>query len=252
MSAMAMPDSPTWPFRLQRHGPCCPGVPSARLWTPSPTSLLPLPPTSPAVPPELTRCTRCTAPWIPALRPPWVPPSCGGSSGGQTAAGASRAGSGPQGHPGQEGPRTRSPRSPRSPPLRGDSVGAPPRPQTLRDPRPPTPTLTHVLDVALDRHFDLKVLAGGVLQVYDIVGTEDLAQQGTGRGHGMFGAEDLSPEPNQRVPPWAKGLEASSPFSSPPGCPEIGMGPGVGSDGDTEWRAGTWPGASALHLHRGG
>ena len=54
----------------------------------------------------------------------------------------------------------------------------------LRDPQPVTPTLTRVLDVAHDRHFNLKILAGCVRHVHNIVAAKDLAHQGVGRGDG--------------------------------------------------------------------
>lgn len=115
--------------------------------------------------------------------------------------------------------------------------------QPRRDPRPLTPTLTCVLDVAHDRHFNLKILAGRVLHVHDVVGMKDLAQQGVGGGHGTVGATELSPEPHRRAPPWAKGFEAFSPFSSPSQTsPGMRTGPGVGLDGETEWGVGAWPG----------
>ena len=153
---------------------------------PRPRPRLPLQPGSTQTPratPGLTRCTQCTAPWIPVPQLPWGPPSSGGSSDRQIAAGVSRAGSGPRGHPRLESPHTRSPRSPPPPPLRGDSTVAQPWHHPLRDPQPVTPTLTRVLDVAHDRHFNLKILAGRVRHVHDVVAAKDLVHQGVGRGH---------------------------------------------------------------------
>ena len=53
----------------------------------------------------------------------------------------------------------------------------------VRDPQPVTPTLPRVLDVAHDRHFNLKILAGRVRHVHDVVAAKDLVHQGVGRGH---------------------------------------------------------------------
>lgn len=138
----------------------------------------------PRATPGLTRCTQSTEPWIPVPQLPWEPPSYGGSSDHQIAAGVSRAGSGPRGHPPLESPHTRIPGSPPQPPLRGDSTVAQPWQRPLRDPQPVTPTLTRVLDVAHDCHFNLKILAGRVRHVHDIVAAKNLAHQGAGRGYG--------------------------------------------------------------------
>lgn len=88
MSAMAMPDSPSLPLRLQRGGAGC----VDGLLDRATPRLFP-PPFSPELPAP-TRYTRCTALWTPALQPPWGLPSCGGSDDPQTAAGASQAASG--------------------------------------------------------------------------------------------------------------------------------------------------------------
>lgn len=188
MSAMAMPDSPTLPVRLWRHVPvvwvpprlvpgCRHHLGPASLSQPSSTHM-------PRATPGLTRCTQSTAPWIPVPQLPWGPPSYGGSSDRQIAAGVSPAGSGPRGHPPLESPHTRIPGSLPQPPLRGDSTVAQPWHHPLRDPQPVTPTLTRVLDVAHNRHFNLKILAGRVCHVHNIVASKNLAHQGVRRRHG--------------------------------------------------------------------
>lgn len=74
-----------------------------------------------------------------------------------------------------------------------------------------TLTLTCVLDVACDCHLNLKILAGCVLHVQDIVDMKDLAQQGAWREQGTFGATDLSLGPHLK----AKEFKGLGPFPSP-------------------------------------